>query len=300
MLAFTITTALILLGSNLFQDPAMSEKRAVASAQEVLASELDAELPSDPFAKWFRQMVGPDAGITWQLNECGDQPSMYLGQGRDLPACAEVDALLPDGRKVVVMIEVGTFNKGITGIPSFAHAAIEQQGELFRVRRLRDLPEEVRAPGSLANENSIKLMPLATRFLELAPGTPGDKALNNDGKDESAPPPPPKLAATPSLPKMQNVSEGVLLGNVLTKVLTKVQPLYPLSAKKVNASGKVEVQVTISVDGHIIEAVAISGHPLLRPAALDAARRWVFKPTILNNVPVQVQSVLTFVFASPP
>src|SRR5262245_46434205 len=237
MLAFTITTAIILLGNNWPQDLAISEKLAVASAQKVLASELDAELPSHPFARWFRQLVGPQAGVTWQLNECGNQPSLLLVQGRDLPACAEVDALLPDGRKVVVMIEVGTFNKGITGIPSFAHAAIEQEGELFRVRRLRDLPEEVRAPGSLANENSIKLMPLATRLLELAHGTPGDRALSNDGKDESAPPPPLKLAATAPLPKMQSVSEGVLLGNVLTRV----QPLYPLGAKKVNASGKVEV-----------------------------------------------------------
>jgi len=296
MLAFTITTAIILLGNNWPQDLAISEKLAVASAQKVLASELDAELPSHPFARWFRQLVGPQAGVTWQLNECGNQPSLLLVQGRDLPACAEVDALLPDGRKVVVMIEVGTFNKGITGIPSFAHAAIEQEGELYRVRRLSDLPEGLRAPGSLAKENSIRLTPLATHLLGLSPEAPIGKALNDVPKDEGAPPPPAsKSAAIPPLPKMQSVSEGVLLGNVLTKV----QPLYPLGAKKVNASGKVEVQVTISVEGRVIEAIAVSGHPLLRGAALDAARRWIFKPTILNDRPVQVQSVLTFVFAPP-
>jgi TonB family protein len=296
MLVFTITTGLIFLWSSWFQNLPLSEKRAVASAQNVLASELDAELPSHPFARWFQQLVGPKAGVTWQLNECGNLPSLLRAQGQDLPACAEVNALLPDGRKVMVMIEVGTFNKGITGIPCFAHAAIEQEGELYRVRRLRDLPEQLQKPGSLAKENSIRLAPLATRFLGPAPEAPSSKALNDVAKEEGAPPPPaPKPAATTPLPKMQSVSEGVLLGNVLTRV----QPFYPTSAKKVNASGKVEVKVTISVEGSVIEAVAISGHPLLRSAALDAARRWVFKPTILNGIPVQVQSVLTFVFAPP-
>ena len=164
MPAFAIATALILLWSSWFQVPAMSEKRAVASAQKILASELDAELPSHPFADWFRQLVGPQAGVNWQLNECGEQPGQFLTQRRDLLACAEVDALLPDGRKVVVMIEVGTFDKGITGVPSFAHAAIEQQGELYRVRRLRDLSEGLRAPATLAKEKSIRLAPLAANL----------------------------------------------------------------------------------------------------------------------------------------
>jgi protein TonB len=86
---------------------------------------------------------------------------------------------------------------------------------------------------------------------------------------------------------------------MLGDVITRVQPLYPVSAKKVNATGKVEVQVTVSVKGHVIEAKAISGHQLLRQAAVDAAIGWVFKPTILDGVPVQVQSILTFVFTPP-
>jgi protein TonB len=63
-----------------------------------------------------------------------------------------------------------------------------------------------------------------------------------------------------------------------------------------NAAGPVEVQVTISEEGRVIEAKAISGHLALRNAAVDAARKWVFTPTTLNGVPVRVQSLLTFVF----
>src|SRR5262245_12807386 len=285
MPALVITTALVLLWSGWLQVPAMSEKRAVASAQKIPASELDAELPSSPFADWFRQLVGPQAGVNWQLNECGRQPSQAIAQRRDLSACAEVDALLTDGRKVVVMIEVGTFKKGINHVPSFSHAAIEQQGELYRVRRLHDLPDGLREPVALAKKNSIRLAPLTVQMHWLAPEVNSGKALDDAGAGQDLPPP---LNA-------QKMPEGVVLG----EVSTSVQPLYPVSGKKVNATGKVEVKVTISVKGQVMEAEAVSGHALLRQAALDAARRWVFKPSTLNGVPVQVQSILTFVFAPP-
>jgi Gram-negative bacterial TonB protein C-terminal len=46
----------------------------------------------------------------------------------------------------------------------------------------------------------------------------------------------------------------------------------------------------------VIEASAISGHPLLRESALQAARQWVFKPTELSGTPIKVQGILTFNF----
>ena len=52
----------------------------------------------------------------------------------------------------------------------------------------------------------------------------------------------------------------------------------------------------ISEEGRVIEATTVSGHPLLRNAAMEAARKWVFKPTMLNGIPVKVQSTLTFLF----
>jgi len=63
-----------------------------------------------------------------------------------------------------------------------------------------------------------------------------------------------------------------------------------------NATGTVEVEITISEAGLVIEAKAISGHLALRSAAVDAARKWVFKPPMLNGKPIKVKSVLTFVF----
>jgi protein TonB len=81
--------------------------------------------------------------------------------------------------------------------------------------------------------------------------------------------------------------------------IKKAQPQYPAKAKRVNASGPVDVQITISAGGLVTVAKAISGHPLLREAAEEAARQWVFKPATLNGVPVETQIVLTFVFKVP-
>jgi protein TonB len=88
------------------------------------------------------------------------------------------------------------------------------------------------------------------------------------------------------------VSGGVLQG----KAIRKIQPPYPPIARAARASGAVQIQVTISESGQVIEASVIGGHPLLRDAALQAARQWTFQPTELSGVPVKVQGILTFNF----
>lgn len=296
-----------LLGAQLQPLP-LSEKQAVSGAQRVLASELDAELPARPFADWLRQVVGPQAGVSWQLNECGEQPGTLLAQGRELRACAEVDALLPDGRKVVVMIEVGTFKKGINGQPGFYHAAIEHQGELYRVRRLSGLAEGLREPATLAKKDAIRLAPRDTQWswpVQVAQGgtLPGDVST-----DELVPPPPAAKPEPP--PETPNVSAGVLPATpappatmlklsesaLRESAVAKVPPLYPAGAKRGHAAGAVQVQITISKEGRVIGATAINGHPLLRRAAVEAALKWVFNPAMSNGMPVEVQGTLTFVF----
>src|SRR6266540_486479 len=121
-------------------------------------------------------------------------------------------------------------------------------------------------------------------------GVPGGVSK---GDDPPPPPPPPKPepTATP-VPRKLTVSGGVLQG----KAINKIQPPYPPIAKAARASGAVQVQVTISEDGRVIEAAVMNGHPLLRDAALQAARRWTFQPTELSGVPVKVQGILTFNF----
>ncbi len=127
----------------------------------------------------------------------------------------------------------------------------------------------------------------------MAGGVPGGTSRGDDAPPPPPPPPPPPTPApTSAPPKKITVSGGVLQGSAIKKF----QPPYPPIAKAARAAGAVQVQVTISEEGRVIEAAVIGGHPLLRDAALQAARQWLFKPTELSGVPVKVQGILTFNF----
>lgn len=88
------------------------------------------------------------------------------------------------------------------------------------------------------------------------------------------------------------VSKGPLNG--YAKSLPK--PAYPAAAKAVRAQGSVMVQVTIDERGNVISANATSGHPMLAPEAVKAARNAKFAPTILGDGPVKVTGVITYNF----
>lgn len=107
--------------------------------------------------------------------------------------------------------------------------------------------------------------------------------------DDEPPPPTPK--PTPAKPRAP-ISGGVLNG----KAISKPPPPYPAVAKAARASGTVVVQITVDENGGVISASAISGHPLLRQAAVQAARSARFSPTLLSGQPVKVTGTITYNF----
>lgn len=125
-------------------------------------------------------------------------------------------------------------------------------------------------------------------------GTPGGTGLSTGGdtqakatglEDDSGPPPVKK-----SPPK--TVSGGVLNG----KATSLPKPAYPAAARAVRAAGSVSVQVLIDENGRVVSASAVSGHPLLRAAAVSAAHGARFSPTLLSGQPVKVSGVITYNF----
>lgn len=90
----------------------------------------------------------------------------------------------------------------------------------------------------------------------------------------------------------KQISGGVLNG----KATSLPKPAYPPAARAVNAEGAVTVQVLIDEDGLVVSASAVSGHPLLRAAAVDAAKGATFSPTRLAGQPVKVSGVITYNF----
>jgi TonB family protein len=105
--------------------------------------------------------------------------------------------------------------------------------------------------------------------------------------DDPPPPPPPK---PPPVPK--RISGGVVNG----KAISLPVPAYPPAARAANIRGSVNVAVVIGKNGSVMSASAVSGHPLLRSAAVSAARRARFAPTVLSGQPVEVSGVIVYNF----
>jgi len=286
------------------------EKRALADAQRVPAQELDPELPNLPFANWLKQVVGSEAGMVWQLSECGETAGASSNPAADIRACVEVNTILSDGRKVIVMIAVGTFKKGLTGPPAFGFGVIDQNGELRSIQRLRDLQNLLSAPWELAKRPSVVLPELNMPSIRFAANNVYlSVAMLGNGEEigwfteiEKPPPEPPPNRPQSSPPSLnqpqsiQQVVDKVLEGNAITRV----EAIYPPTARMMRAFGTVRVQITISETGSVVAATAISGHQALRSAAVDAAFKWVFKPTTVNGEPIKVQGILTFNFRNSP
>jgi TonB family protein len=104
--------------------------------------------------------------------------------------------------------------------------------------------------------------------------------------------PPPQPARRRNQPGI--ISKGFLNGSATSLP----QPPYPRAARAVRAAGTVSVQVTVDEDGNVISASAAGGHPLLRQAAVGAARRAKFRPTLLSGQPVKVTGIIVYTFTA--
>ncbi len=60
---------------------------------------------------------------------------------------------------------------------------------------------------------------------------------------------------------------------------TKSTPVYPDLAKRMNISGTVKVEVTVAPNGHVTNAKALGGHPLLVESAVTAAKQFKYEPS---------------------
>jgi TonB family protein len=97
--------------------------------------------------------------------------------------------------------------------------------------------------------------------------------------------------------KVPDQMVSISAGHINSKAQKQVQPTYPAVARAAGAQGSVEVEVVVDEQGNIESAKAVSGHQLLRDAAVDAARQWVFAPTLLQGKPVKVKGIISFEFA---
>ena len=114
------------------------------------------------------------------------------------------------------------------------------------------------------------------------PSTPGGNVLGGVMKE----------SASDEGQKTIRVASGVMAGNLIHKV----EPNYPPDAQLARIQGQVILQAMVSKDGKIKNLHAVSGHPMLIPAALAAVSQWRYKPYLLNGQPVEVQTTIAVNF----
>jgi len=139
-------------------------------------------------------------------------------------------------------------------------------------------------------------MPAAGNTVGMAGGFgdsngPGNGVIDGlVGAVPSAPPPMQvvKQTAPPAPPKRIRLGGMVEQG----KLISGPPPPYPVLARQARIEGTVRLEAVISREGTILNLRAVSGHPLLIPAALAAVQRWVFRPTTLNGEVVEVATVI--------
>ena len=79
-------------------------------------------------------------------------------------------------------------------------------------------------------------------------------------------------------------------------LIRRVEPVYPPLARNARIQGSVVLEAVISKVGTIENLRLLSGHPMLVTAAIEAVRQWRYKPYILNDEAIEVETQITVNF----
>lgn len=80
------------------------------------------------------------------------------------------------------------------------------------------------------------------------------------------------------------------------RVISLPRPVYPEEARQQKVSGIVRVLATVDEQGNVAEAEAVSGSPVLQPAAVNAAKQAKFEPVVKDGRPTKVKTVIAYNF----
>jgi len=100
-------------------------------------------------------------------------------------------------------------------------------------------------------------------------------------------------SSTPGQPSRVRVSQGLSAG----LLIKKVTPRYPDDARQAHIQGQVVLNAVIGKNGDIEELTLASGHPLPAPAAIEAVKKWKYKPYLLQGQPVEVETQVVVNFS---
>jgi TonB family protein len=136
---------------------------------------------------------------------------------------------------------------------------------------------------------------LLERARVLDPGNPEwAEALERlHAMHESSPPQPATMPAN----GVKRIRVGAQVQE--SNLIQRFDPSYPPLARQARIQGVVRFTVMIGVDGLVSNLTLVAGHPLLVPAAQEAVKQWIYRPTLLNGDPVEVVTQVDIPFTLP-
>jgi len=78
--------------------------------------------------------------------------------------------------------------------------------------------------------------------------------------------------------------------------LAKPAPVYPLTARQLKVTGKVVVEAVVSETGVVSDVRPVTGNPILTKPALEAVKKWKFRPFERDGKAVAALVTLSFEF----
>jgi hypothetical protein len=99
------------------------------------------------------------------------------------------------------------------------------------------------------------------------------------------------------LPNVKPIRIRLGTGSALNQLIRRVNPVLPADLRGKKLQGTVVVHIVVDLDGNVILAEPASGPPELLQVSADAVRQWLFKPTLLNGDPVEVDTAVTIIYS---
>ncbi len=79
-------------------------------------------------------------------------------------------------------------------------------------------------------------------------------------------------------------------------VRSQIKPEYPVVARVNYIQGRVRMEVVVTTEGRVKEAHVVHGHPFLAVSALQAVRRWIYRPFVTKSGPAAFLTVIDMNF----
>ena len=162
---------------------------------------------------------------------------------------------------------------------------------------------ETRSASSGNPERVASVSVLSTSAAVTTNTTAPNHSTNTSTKRSSEPMahPLPKAAEAPPVREERQTSvssslKPMEIGSLITMATERINPAYPQMAKMARITGVVTVYLEVDENGKVSTVHRTNGPEVLKQPAEDAARRWKFKPTVIEGHPVRVSGFINFNF----